>query len=190
VLLAEGLEIGLSMTADLATGSLRLLRKGCGGFLDELRDGSRFDTDAILENKDLSEIEGIVADFDDAAVGRERDGVLVGLELDLAVLGDGAAYAHEEEGFKPSDVGDATDVLVEGVGESFIGSLAGCRVDADVVLEVDPGRESGVEFLEGLEAGALRFALEIVLDGLVDGFDLALAVGLVGLVVKLDRLEF
>jgi hypothetical protein len=31
--------------------------------------------------------------------------------------------------------------------------------------------------------------LEIVLDGLVDGFDLALAVGLVGLVVKLDRLE-
>jgi hypothetical protein len=62
-------------------------------------------------------------------------------------------------------------------------------VDTDIILEVDPGRESGVEFLEGLEAGALRFALEIVLDGLVDGFDLALAVGLVGLVVKLDRLE-
>jgi hypothetical protein len=78
---------------------------------------------------------------------------------------------------------------VEGIGESFIGSLAGCRVDTDIVLEVDPGRESGVEFLEGLEPRALGFALEIILDGFVERFDLPLAVGLVGLVVELGGPE-
>lgn len=63
-------------------------------------------------------------------------------------------------------------------------------MDADVVLEVDPGRKGGVEFSEGLEACELGFALEVVLDYLVGGFDLALAVGLVGLMVELGGLEF
>jgi hypothetical protein len=42
-------------------------------------------------------------------VGRERDGVFVRFELDFAILGDGAAHAHEKEGFEPGDVGDAAD---------------------------------------------------------------------------------
>ena len=75
------------------------------------------------------------------------------------------------------------------VGEALVGSFAGLRMDAEVVLEVDPGGEGGVQLFEGLESGALGFGLEVVLDGLVDRFDLALAVGLVGLVVELGRLE-
>jgi hypothetical protein len=63
-------------------------------------------------------------------------------------------------------------------------------VDAEVVLEVDPGRESGIELFEGLKASELGFTLKVVLDDLVDGFDLALAVSLVGLVVELGGLEF
>ena len=78
---------------------------------------------------------------------------------------------------------------MEGVGEAFVGSLSGLRMNADVVLDVGPRRESGVELFESLESGALCFALEIVLDDLVDGFDLALAIGLVGFVVELGRAE-
>ena len=124
--------------------------------------------DTILEDEDASRGRRDRSGFDDGAVGRAGDGVFVRLELDLAVLGDGTADAHEEEGFEPGDVGDAADVLMEGVGETLVGSLAGLRMDAEVVLEVDPGREGGVELFEGLEAGALGFALEVVFDGLVD----------------------
>jgi len=73
------------------------------------------------------------------------------------------------------------------VGEAPVGSLSGLGMDADIVLEVYPGHEGRVELFEGLEAGALGFALEVVFDDLVDGFDLALAVGLIGFMVEFDR---
>ena len=189
MLLAEHLEIVGGMGADLAVGGLGFLGKSGGGSVDQLGDGGRLCAHSVLEDEEAREVERIVARFHYGAVGRAGDRVFVGLALDLAVLGDGTADAHEEEGFEPGDVGDAADFLMQRVGETPVRSLAGLGMDAEVVLEVDPGGESGVELFEGLEAGALGFALEVVFDGLVDRFDLAFAVGLVGLVVKLGRFE-
>src|SRR5208337_1528272 len=75
------------------------------------------------------------------------------------------------------------------LGEAFVGSLAGLGMDTEVVLEVHPCGEGGVQLFKGLESGTLGLSLEVVFDGLVDRFDFALAVGLVGLMVELCRLE-
>ena len=58
-------------------------------------------------------------------------------------------------------------------------------VDTDVVLQVDPRRESGVQLLEGAEACTLRFALKIVFYRFIDGFHFSLAITLEGFVVDL-----
>ena len=85
---------------------------------------------------------------------------------------------------------DAPDVRSPLCGdEACVGSFAGGGVNADVVFEIDPGSEGGVEFVEGGEPGALGFGLEIIFDDLVDRFNFAFTVRLVGLVVEFGRCE-
>ena len=85
---------------------------------------------------------------------------------------------------------DAPDIRNPlGGDETRVGSFAGGGVNADVVFEIDPGSEGGVEFVEGGEPGALGFGLEIIFDDLVDRFNFAFTVRLVGLVVEFGRCE-
>ena len=122
------------------------------------------------------EVIGIEADLDDGAMGDAGDRILIAVQLDATVLADGAASTPQEQRVERVQIGDAALLGRQAVAEAGIGTLAGSGEDAGVVLQVHPGPEGGVQLVDGAEAGDLGLALELVLDDLVGGLDLALAV--------------
>ena len=53
-------------------------------------------------------------------------------------------------------------------------------MDADVVFQIHPGPEGGVQFIESTHPGDLGLTLELVLDDLVERLDFPLAIALIG----------
>ena len=122
-----------------------------------------------------------------ATLGRR---ILIAVQLDLAVLADGAVGAPQEQGIEGVQVGDAALIGPKSVAEAGVGALPGSGENAGVVLQVHPRPEGGVQLVDGADAGDLGLALELVLDDLVGGFDLALAVGLIGRVADPLDVQF
>ena len=91
---------------------------------------------------------------------------------------------------KAVEIGDAALIGRQAVAEAGIGALAGSGEDAGVVVQIHPGPEGGVQLVESADAGDLGLALELVLDDLVGGLDLALAVGLIGRVAYVLDVQF
>ena len=116
--------------------------------------------------------------------------VLIAVQLDPAVLADGAALAPQEQRVERVEIGDAALIGRQAVAEAGIGALAGSGEDAGVVVQIHPGPEGGVQLVESADAGDLRLALELVLDDLVGGLDLALAVGLIRRVAYVLDVQF
>ena len=123
-------------------------------------------------------------------MGDAGDRVLIAVQLDPAVLADGAAGAPQKQGIERVQISDAALVGLKAVAEAGIGALAGSGVDAGVVFQFHPGPEGGVQLVDGAHAGDLGLALELVLDDLVGGLDLALAVGLIGWMADVLDVQF
>ena len=179
----------LPQAREVGAGGGRHLRRLGGGLGGNVRDlsgdllggagGFQQHAGSVVDGK-LYQVVGIEAHLDHGAVTDAGDRILIAVQLDLAVLADGAPSAPQEQRVEGIEIGDAAMIGRQAVAEAGIGTLPGSRVEAGVVLQLHPGPEGGVQLVDGAHAGDLGFALELVLDGLVGGLDLAFAICLIG----------